>query len=148
MSRHREPPLVDPRTNDSMHKKPRSPMRPPIRPPADDADEAEHVEALRRLFPPRPAGVYFVQSGLFVKIGIASDVVLRVAQAATAWNPHDVTPLGWIPEPDTLAALKLEQRLHLQFAALHHRREWFTAAPELLAYIAAHAQPWPPDAAG
>lgn len=100
------------------------------------ADSAERRAAL-------PSGVYFVQSGAFVKIGHASDVVQRVAQAGHAWNPHEVTPLGWLPAPDDRAAFQLERRLHIQFAAHRYRCEWFHAHESLLAFIVAHAQPWP-----
>lgn len=88
-------------------------------------------------------GVYFVKSGEFVKIGVSDFVVLRVSQSAWMWNPHDVTPLGWIPEPDNREAYRLEERLHRQFAADHHRGEWFQASARLLRYIAENAEEWP-----
>jgi len=89
------------------------------------------------------SGVYFVQSGAFIKIGVATNVVRRVRDAGWAWNPHEVLPLGWIPEPDGDEAYTLERRLHVLFTEHHHRLEWFHAHQSILDYISAHAKSWP-----
>lgn len=88
-------------------------------------------------------GVYFVRSGDYIKIGVSSNVIIRVAQSIYAWNPHQATPLGWIPEPEMALQPRLEREIHDKFAHCRHRSEWFVATPELLAFIEHNAEPWP-----
>lgn len=76
-------------------------------------------------------GVYFVRAGNRIKIGMSSDVPRRVKSLQTASS-----------EPLQLLAIKQggraeEKSLHDRFAHLRQHGEWFTAAPELLAFIAA-----------
>lgn len=103
------------------------------------------VEAMTaRQFRLCPAGgVYFVKSGQFIKIGVATNVVRRVRLAASSWNPHEIEPLGWIHEPDEDDAFTLERKLHVRFAEHRHRGEWFHAHPLLLDFISTSARPWP-----
>lgn len=91
----------------------------------------------------RLGGVYFVRSGDFIKIGVASNVLRRV-EVCWSWNPHEFSPIGWIPTPDDdECGYTIERRLHQQFTECRHRGEWFHATQALTDYIAAHAQPWP-----
>lgn len=89
------------------------------------------------------SGIYFVKSSAYIKIGMATNVYTRVKGASLAWNPHDVTPLGWVNVPFFEDMPTLERRLHQQFAADHHRLEWFRASEALLAYVAENCLPWP-----
>lgn len=99
--------------------------------------------AVRRSYGALACGVYFLQSGPFIKIGVASNVLRRVRDAAWTWNPHEVIPIGWIPEPDYRAAYRLEAQLHAQFVDSRHRGEWFHLTAALSDYITANAEPWP-----
>ena len=79
---------------------------------------------------PLVGGVYFVRCGELIKIGTSTDVHQRVASIRT------MTPL-----PVELVAIAAGSRaeesvLHARFAHLRQHGEWFTATPELLAYIA------------
>ena len=89
-------------------------------------------------------GVYFVQSGGFIKIGVAFDVRARWAGERTD-NPHPVERLGYIPvRGDTCTmAYALERELHERFASYRHRGEWFRANAGLLEFIHDNAKPWP-----
>ena len=76
------------------------------------------------------SGVYFVRCGDLVKIGTSNDVYQRMSSIRT------MTPL-----PLELLAIGAGSRaeeadLHARFAHLRQHGEWFTAAPELLAFIA------------
>lgn len=89
------------------------------------------------------SGVYFIQSGPFIKVGISAHVVHRLESFATA-NPYELKGLGWIPAEDE--ACVLESELHRRFAGHRHRGEWFHWCQEIADYIAEHAEPWPKDA--
>lgn len=91
----------------------------------------------------RLRGVYFVQSGAFIKIGVSWHIISRVLNAAWAWNPHEVTPLGWIPQPTEVDTYAVEERIHREFAADHHRGEWFRVSDALLSFIAHNVESWP-----
>lgn len=69
------------------------------------------------------SGVYFVQSGDFVKIGLSYDVRSRL-RGLICSTPYEVTPLAFIPgHVSELAAI--EAQLHAQFKNIWHRGEWF-----------------------
>jgi hypothetical protein len=72
----------------------------------------------------RYSGIYFVQCGPYIKIGVGRDVRSRV-QALQCASPFD---------------------LHTKFAAHRHKGEWFHNVPELRHYILFHAEPWPEGA--
>ena len=85
------------------------------------------------------SGVYFVRCEAFIKIGVSDDVRARFRALLSA-SPYELIPLGYIPgDPDGVD--ELEERLHIRFALLRHRGEWFRAEPDLLEFIAEHAQP-------
>lgn len=88
------------------------------------------------------AGVYFIKSGPFIKIGISTNVCMRLVALHNA-NPHELTPLGFIRKP--VGAFEYEQEIHRQFAPYRHRLEWFHEHLALVQFIAEHAQPWPSD---
>jgi Meiotically up-regulated gene 113 len=106
---------------------------------AADKVEAQEMEAVRQRFvtdrPPTPArkspqAIYFVRCREAIKIGLTRDVPWRIANLQSAQ-----------PEPlELLLAVtggrRAEAALHERFAHLRIRGEWFTAAPELLAFIA------------
>jgi len=73
--------------------------------------------------------VYFLRDGDHIKIGTSTDVRARVAGGQTM-NPRKLVLIGSIP-----GGRQLEESLHLKFWPLRVRGEWFTAAPELLAFI-------------
>lgn len=81
-------------------------------------------------------GLYFVQCGDFVKIGIAVDIVGRLS-AIQVGNPYPVSLIGKIIEPDTVARRALEQTWHMYWRHAHHRGEWFHFTDELRAAIVA-----------
>jgi hypothetical protein len=88
------------------------------------------------------AGVYFIVSGVHVKIGVSADVRgrLRVIQNA---NPERVIGAGFIPEPNPGQADVLEATLHQRFAQHRYRGEWFLLCPEIHKCLVDEAQPWP-----
>jgi len=76
--------------------------------------------------------IYFAQSGTDgpVKIGCADDIRKRMRALQTG-NPDGITLLAVIP-----GGLPEERKLHLQFAHLRQRGEWFIASPALRRFIA------------
>lgn len=81
--------------------------------------------------------VYFIQpvAGGLIKIGIASNVTARLSGLQTG-SPVELRVIGVIRGVDQTA----EAGLHLRFAASRKHGEWFEPTPELLAYIAEHAE--------
>lgn len=80
-------------------------------------------------------GVYFIQCGAFVKIGISTGIHGRIP-ALQAQNPHDLALIGFIPtNPKTSELRQLERAIHTRFAHLHHRYEWFRCDDELNHWI-------------
>jgi len=65
-----------------------------------------------------------------IKIGCSRNPSTRRASLST-WSPFALEILAEI-DGDT----NLERRFHARFIHLHERREWFTAAPDLMAVIA------------
>lgn len=75
--------------------------------------------------------VYFLRCQGFIKIGSAGDASARHKAVQTV-SPFEVELLCAIPGNE-----KLERQLHQRFGHLRERGEWFRAAPELDAFIAA-----------
>jgi hypothetical protein len=100
-------------------------------------------EAPRQPHRPRWQGVYFIESGGFIKIGLASDVYQRV-HAIRQSIPFDITPLAFIWADCSKAAWEVEQLWHAAFAEIRVRGEWFTDTPELRQAIVDYAKPWEP----
>lgn len=75
--------------------------------------------------------VYFLQVGVDgpIKIGFTADVESRVATLQTA-SPFPLRLLGRVPGDE-----ERERAIHLEFAHLRLRGEWFSPAPELLEFI-------------
>jgi excisionase family DNA binding protein len=90
----------------------------------------------------RTRGVYFLQAGLFIKIGM-SNCVLRRATRISQSTPITLVPLGFIRTDTRAAARLLERQLHTRFADLRHRCEWFHGHDALLEFIKTEAEPWP-----
>jgi hypothetical protein len=101
----------------------------------------EMRDRARRMLAPVPTArvrnVYFIQpvGGGLIKIGIAADVAARLALLQTGC-PIELRVIGVIPG----AKATTETALHHHFAAARVRGEWFEPTPELLAYIAEHAE--------
>lgn len=79
-------------------------------------------------------GVYFVQSGRFIKIGISTDIRNRLRGLLTG-SPHDFQLLAYYPAPNIKTAKAREAELHRLFEANHHRLEWFHFAEPLATYV-------------
>ncbi len=81
--------------------------------------------------------VYFIApvDGGRIKIGIASNVAARLANLQTG-SPVPLRVIGIIRG----VALAVEAELHVRFASCRCHGEWFEPTPELLAYIAEHAE--------
>lgn len=87
--------------------------------------------------PPASASVvYFIQGepGSPIKIGTTRDAVRRV-RALQRCNGSVLRVLATIPGDATH-----EAEMHARFAHLRLHGEWFTAAPDLLAFIASGAK--------
>lgn len=84
--------------------------------------------------------VYFIKSEDGpIKIGYTEghpDFRLETIQTA---NPYRLIIMGVIPD----AGRDIEHRLHCQFDHLAMMGEWFRPGRDLVAYIAAHSEPWP-----
>ena len=75
--------------------------------------------------------VYFIQCGDWIKIGVTTNLCARMEALASS-NPHQLQLLGHMP-----GTHKLERELHRKFAGHRLRYEWFSASPEILAYVQA-----------
>lgn len=82
------------------------------------------------------AGVYFIASGSFIKIGEAADPYERMRDFHTG-NPHGLELLHVIAEGGRYARQRLEDQLHLRFNHLRlpGHREWFQNHPQLTEFI-------------
>lgn len=76
------------------------------------------------------SSVYFAEADGRIKIGYSRQVAARVNQIQTG-NAAPIKLLGFIP-----GGLAREREIHAQFASARLNGEWFTATPELLAFIA------------
>ncbi len=79
--------------------------------------------------PHMAAGVYFVRTGEFIKIGVSKDVRARLRKIDTA---SPIAPVLALLEPGGPAE---ERRFHERFADLRARREWFHARGALAEFI-------------
>ena len=84
-----------------------------------------------------PRSVYFIQpvDGGPIKIGIAAHVLGRLSGLQTG-SPVELRVLGVIPG----VRQSYEAELHERFAATRRHGEWFEPTPELMAFIAVHAE--------
>lgn len=73
--------------------------------------------------------VYVLRSGFFIKIGYSTNPVERIGSIVTS-TPDDCEMLFLVP-----GNLKLEKRLHREFAACHYRREWFFLCGKLKRFV-------------
>ncbi|MEU8024667.1 GIY-YIG nuclease family protein [Micromonospora haikouensis] len=82
------------------------------------------------------AGVYFIASGSFIKIGEAVDPYERMRPFHTG-NPHGLELLHVIARDSKYARQRLENELHRRFNHLRlpDHREWFQNHPELTVFI-------------
>ncbi|MFF3869757.1 GIY-YIG nuclease family protein [Micromonospora sp. NPDC001898] len=82
------------------------------------------------------AGVYFIASGPFIKIGEATDPYERM-RPFHGGNPHGLELLHVIAEDSKYARKRREDQLHLRFDHLRlpTHQEWFQNHPELTGYI-------------
>lgn len=76
--------------------------------------------------------VYFIQCGAHVKIGVATDLGLRLS-AIQIGSPEAMRVLAVIEN----AGLEKERELHARFASLRVRGEWFSVEGALADYLAA-----------
>lgn len=91
--------------------------------------------------PPRPfRGVYFIESGGYIKIGVSSDVRTRAKHLQLQARP---SLLGYLPISDREESLRREGELHKQFAFARCRGEWFRDCDEIRAFILTSASAWP-----
>lgn len=89
------------------------------------------AEAMGRTGRPRIANkTYIIRCGPFVKIGMAVDVETRF-RTLLASNPFDLEMVAVLP-----GGRAVERSLHLRFATLRHRDEWFREEGELAEWIA------------
>ena len=78
-----------------------------------------------------PRTVYFIQQGTRgpIKIGVAVDIAARIKTLQTGCA-EPLRVLATVP-----GSQQAEHALHRQFADLRMEGEWFSPAPELIAYI-------------
>lgn len=86
--------------------------------------------------PHRYAGVYFIASGPYIKIGQALDPYKRM-QPFHGANPHGLELLHVIAVNSEPERRQREKDLHRQFnrLLLPRQREWFEGDPELTEFI-------------
>jgi hypothetical protein len=77
--------------------------------------------------------VYFMHDldAKMVKVGVSSSLDSRF-RSLKANTPNEIALLGSVP-----GSPELEKVMHQFFAPFHHRREWFRATPEVLAFVGA-----------
>ncbi|MEV5207619.1 GIY-YIG nuclease family protein [Micromonospora sp. NPDC053740] len=82
------------------------------------------------------AGVYFIASGSFIKIGEAADPYERMRPIHGS-NPHGLELLHVIAEDSKHVRQQLENLLHRRFdhLRLSTHEEWFQNHPELTGFI-------------
>lgn len=76
------------------------------------------------------AGVYFIQCGQFVKIGLGKSVRRRF-RAIRRSMPFRVDLLGVVVPESGKTLRQLEREYHVQFKAFRQRGEWFRIEGEL-----------------
>lgn len=72
--------------------------------------------------------LYGIQSGLFIKVGVAQDIPQRL-NTMNLYNPH---PCRVIARRQTPFAYAAEKRAHKALTPYAIGREWFTADAELV----------------
>lgn len=79
---------------------------------------------------PNVAGVYFVRSGDYIKIGFSGESIRARLQNLQTGNPQLLSLLGYVANATT----ELERSLHERFDHLRAPagREWFSITAELL----------------
>jgi hypothetical protein len=77
----------------------------------------------------RGSHVYFIRCGDFVKVGVAKRLHARFSCLQLS-TPHDIALLTALPGDCTL-----EKMMHAQFAAHHHRGEWFRLEGTLKTFL-------------
>lgn len=84
--------------------------------------------------------VYFVRYNSQIKIGKAANPAQRF-YALKGSSPVPLEFIGVIPGDESV-----ERALHARWASVRRskRDEWFTATPDMLAFIAQNARPAPP----
>lgn len=70
------------------------------------------------------AFVYFIQSGGFIKIGVAVNVLKRVKDLQTG-NPNNISLVAHINARSKQHAYSIENQLHRKFASYNKTGEWF-----------------------
>lgn len=85
------------------------------------------------------AGVYFIESNGFVKIGVSSDCNARIARLLRM-SPNSRV-LGVIRCESIEAAEEREEALHRQFDGDRQNHEWFRLTPDIERLIAADSSP-------
>lgn len=89
-------------------------------------------------------GVYFIQYGNFVKIGLSGDVSKRLEHFDRTLMPEPPQPLGYMPvDGGDWELFECERALHQRFSHLRHRGEWFRDSIELRDFIAEACASWP-----
>lgn len=91
------------------------------------------TQPAKKLGPHVGGKVYFARSGQRIKIGYSKNPWARVRELG-AGAESGIELIGTIP-----GSISDEKELHVRFEHIHVDREWFEAAPELLAYIATNA---------
>jgi hypothetical protein len=87
-----------------------------------------------------PNRVYFIMCGKFVKIGIAADPELRMANMQNL-NPYPLSLVGTME-----GGASLEAELHNAFSEYHHSGEWFLVHGKLAKYLRSLAERHRPGA--
>lgn len=110
------------------------PMRPqvpvPPLPPMPAMPQSTRPAPESRAPEPILSGVYFIRSGDLVKIGTSIDVHRRLAALRTS------SPMPMELLVVASGSYVEEKSVHQRFAHLRQHGEWFTAAPELLGFVA------------
>ncbi len=93
-----------------------------------------------RNIPARAHGglTYFVEAvgAGAIKIGYSRDLSTRIVTLQTA-SPVPLRIAATLAGPPSL-----EQKIHCRFMHLRTHGEWFSLAPELIAFMQSEAQPW------
>jgi hypothetical protein len=127
-------------------------MKPKKKPPERGAIRRKGYGKIRDYLPTDPVYIYAFRCEMFIKIGIAQNWEMRIAQIRSH-NPFQVTKIMARKIPIELAAAA-EHACHLALRAHHHRGEWFlTSKSEACAAIMTAIQdarrgwkPGPPSA--
>ncbi len=78
---------------------------------------------------PRVPGVYFVECGFRIKIGVSRNIAARLLRQKT-FTPEPLLLLAFVPGDKTV-----ETEIHLRFAQFRQHGEWFSKTREIVAEI-------------